>query len=354
MKMTKIGEKDLLSRLQPGEVLIPPLVVRQVAVQEAGDRADARAELGLADGSAVWRFVIEVKAHSTPQAVQSAVAQARSLVRGDEQPLVLVPYLSPERLADLEREGASGVDLCGNGTVTVPGRFYLFRSGQPNLYPESRPLNNPYAGRSALVARVLFVRPRWSTLTELADAIRQSGCGLSLSQVSKAVQALSEDLIVSKRGGEIALLEPVRLLDRLGAAWRGTRVSASRLLRLKPGTDWNQALATAAGLRWSVTGACSVRRYAALGESGPWRVAVDDLARAVESLGGETETVQAFADIELVETEEPGAFFQSETDASGMRWASPIQCWLELQAGDARQRQAAEEIRVRILKGVGV
>jgi len=354
MEITKISEKDLLSRLQPGVVLIPPLVVRQVTVQEAGDRADARAELGLADGNAGWRFVIEVKAQSTPQAVQSAVAQARALARGEERPLILVPYLSSERLAALEREGASGVDLCGNGTVTVAGRFYLFRSGQPNLYPESRPLNNPYAGRSALVSRVLLVRPRWRTLTELADAVHQSGCGLSLSQVSKAVQALSEDVIVSKRGGEIALLEPARLLDRLGAAWRGTPVSASYLLRLKPGTEWNQALAAAAGLRWSVSGTCSVRRYAALGESGPWRVAVDNLARAVKSLGGETEAVPAFSDIELAETEEPGAFFQTETDVSGTRWASPIQCWLELQAGDARQRQAAEEIRVRILKGGGV
>ena len=46
-------------------------------------------------------------------------------------------------------------------------------------------------------------RARWESLTELAAAIQAAGAGLSLPQASKAVQAMEEDLIVSKSAGTI-------------------------------------------------------------------------------------------------------------------------------------------------------
>ena len=354
MKNKKLAESDLLARIWVGAETIPPLVVRRRLELQMGDRADARVELGLADATTVWRFVVEAKVQSTPLAVQSAVAQARALAKGDELPMILVPYLSPERMVELEREGVSGIDLCGNGVVIVPGQLYLSRSGQPNLYPESRPLINPYRGRSSMAVRMVLSRRRWETLKDLAEAVAKAGCGLSLSQVSKAVQALQEDLIVSKREGGITLLDPVRLLDRIGDAWRKPELSGTRLLRLPSGMDWSRALGSVSGLRWAVTGESSARNYTALGEGGPLRVAVDDLAKAAGALAGEAEVVPAFADIELRETDDPGTYFQVEADASGRRWASRIQCWLELQSGDARQKQAAGEVRAQILREVGL
>ena len=64
------------------------------------------------------------------------------------------------------------------------------------------------------------------------------------------------------------------------------------------------------------------------------------------------EPVPSFADIELMQTEDAGPFFDTEADENGVRWAGRLQAWLELQAGDARQQEAAKDLRTQILKEV--
>ena len=65
----------------------------------------------------------------------------------------------------------------------------------------------------------------------------------------------------------------------------------------------------------------------------------------MQLLGGEIESVPNFASLELIETDAPEYYFQNHIDEQGVRWASAIQTWLELQSGDARQKDAAAEIR---------
>lgn len=363
----------MLSRFQVGEVLLAPLVIRScVILGGPKDKGDARLEVSVPDRAEVFPFVVETKARGTPQNIQLAVAQARAATQAGEWPMIQVPYLSPERILELEKEGVSGVDLCGNGVVMVPGLLWVVRVGSPNRFRDSRPLSNPYRGRSALVARMLLKRPHWETLSELAASITSAGGELSLPQVSKAVQAMTEDLIVSKESGAIRLRDPLRLLDKLGGEWktslqfrhitdsaggRSTKVQMSpyhsrQSLRLPKGTDWVQALSSAPELLWAVSGESSVNRYAMLAQGGPLRIVVSDMGLALARLGGTHEPVPSFADIELLATKDAGAFFDQETDANGVRWASPLQTWLELQAGDARQQEAAKEIREQILKEV--
>ncbi len=370
---TQIAEASMLSRLKTGEVLLAPLGIRSFqALDSRTEKADARIELTLGGGSEVFRFVVESKSRGTPQAIMLAVAQARAARREGEWPMIQVPYLSPERILELEKELVSGVDLCGNGVVIVPGRLCVVRVGEPNQYRDSRPLSNPYRGRSSLVARMLIKRPHWPTLSELAAAITAAGGELSLPQVSKAVQALAEDLIVVKDAGAIRLQDPLRLLDQLGSEWRQIRQSWHRSataersiraqtpapshtrqwLRLSAGTDWARALSAMPALSWAVTGESSVSRYAMLAQGGPRRVAVSDVALAAAQLGGTPEHVPSFADIELIQTNEAGFFFAPETDEQGIRWAGKLQTWLELQAGDARQQEAARDIREQILHDV--
>jgi len=348
----QISEATMLSRIQAGTVLLSPLVVRACTVLDANEKADARVELAFPGAQEAFRFVVEVKARATPQTIQLAMAQAKSATKAGEWPMIQVPYLSPERLEELEREGVSGVDLCGNGVVLVPGRLCVVRSGAPNQYRDSRPLNNPYCGRSAMVARMLLQRPRWELLSELAEAIQSAGAVLSLPQVSKAVQAMAEDLIVSKGARVIALNEPLRLLDKLGSEWRKPAVRGRQALRLPPSKDWACVLANSPDLKWAVTGESSVTRYAMFSQGGPRRIAVSSLPLALTLLGGTPEPVPNFADVELVETNEAGFFFGNETDEKEVRWASRLQTWLELQSGDARQQDAAKDLREQILKEV--
>ena len=348
----QISEATMLSRFQVGTVLLPPLVVKSFTVLSGKERADARVELALPGEPEGFRFVVELKSRATPQTIQQAMAQAKSATEAGEWPMIQVPFLSQERLEELERAGVSGVDLCGNGVVLVPGRLCVVRSGAPNRYRDSRPLNNPYRGRSAMVARILLQRRKWESLSELAAAIQAAGAALSLPQASKAVQAMEEDLIVSKNAGVIALNEPLRLLDKLGSEWRKPMVRARQALRLPTGMDWAGVLSTSPSLKWAVTGESSVTRYAMFSQGGPRRIAVSSLPLAVTLLGGTPESVPNFADVELVETDEAGFFFGNETDEKGIRWASRLQTWLELQSGDARQQDAAKDLRDQILKEV--
>ena len=93
-------------------------------------------------------------------------------------------------------------------------------------------------------------------------------------------------------------------------------------------------------------------RYLIFSQGGPRRIAVSSLSLATSLLSGTPEPVPNFADIELIETDEPGFFFGTETDDNGIRWASKLQTWLELQSGDARQHETAKELREQILREV--
>ena len=202
-----------------------------------------------------------------------------------------------------------------------------------------------------MVARMLLIRPRWGSLSALAAKVREAGAELSLPQVSKAVQALAEDLVVSRDARAITLREPLRLLDELGRAWQQPRIRARRTLRLPAGMDWAARLSSSATIKWAVTGGSSVTRYTAFSESGPRVIAASDLGAVAESLNGTAEDVPSFADIELIQTDEAGFFFDNEIDERGVRWASRLQTWLELQSGDARQQTAAHELRSLLLRG---
>ena len=194
---TKINESEMLARLKTGAILLPPLLIHwSETLPDREGAPDAIIELAMPDNTTT-RFVVEAKSRSTPEAIHTAVMQAKAAARGDERPLIQVPYLSPERLEELEREQVSGIDLCGNGVVIIPGRLLVIRSGQPNCYRDSRPLNNPYRGRSAMVARMLLTHLSWPSLGSLVSSIRQANIGLSLAQTSKAIRALEEDLIVA-------------------------------------------------------------------------------------------------------------------------------------------------------------
>lgn len=356
MDSKKPSEQDLFRSLQIGEEFLPPLVVDSCQREvPGGTRAskwmDARVALRLPGTDEVFAFVVEGSLQSTPLAVRQAIRTVKSYVeQGDEYPMILVPYLSAERLAELEKEEISGVDMCGNGIVIVPGRLLVRREGRPNRYPTSRPLLNPYAGRSSMVARMLLTQPQWGTLKDLRNAIEKAGADLSMAQASKAVGALVDDLHVFKLGSVITLREPERLLESLARSYRRPTAQAHQALRLPAGLDWPKALSSDPAMRWSVTGASSLGRYTPFVEGGPLRIGVSDLSPAMRLLGDSPERIPAFADLALVEVDGPGPFFQNATDEEGIRWAGRIQAWLESQAGDPRQKDGARELRNRIVK----
>ncbi|MEO8268517.1 MAG: hypothetical protein ABI557_02280 [Aureliella sp.] len=349
---TKIDDQFMLDRLRPGAPLLPPLVIRGAA-QQYDRTIDALIDVSFAADNATERFTVECNTRSTPEVFRKAIHQAsENAQRLDCYPMIFLPYLSPSRLDELEALAVSGIDLCGNGIVYVPNHMCVLRTGHRNLYPDSRPLANPYRGRSALVARMLITHRQWDTLSELTEAIEKQSQlkGLSLSQVSKAISASVEEMIVTKEGNTIKLTDPVRLLDNLGKGWRPRPPRRQRNYRSLDGKPKLSELSRSNKLAWSLTGESSATRYCTIVQGGPVRVAVSDLKLAESLLPLTAESVPSFSDIVLIETKDDEYFFANERDDEGIRYAGRIQTWLELNNGDARQRETAKDLYQAIIQ----
>ncbi len=340
----KINIETMLSRLQVGEPLLRPLVISRA--EFSNKHPDARISVKTQDQE--FEFVIECKSRSTTEAFESAISQAKRYAQQlNENPMIYVPFLSPSKLEQLEAVGVSGVDLSGNGIVQVPSRMLVFRTGCQNQFPESRTLANPYRGKSAMVARILVLQSNWNSMTQLSDEIGELGSKLSMSQISKAIKSLSEDMVVKKDGGHITTNDPNRLIHKLAANWNPS-ITARRFLKLNHDKNFGPLLTSSNALRWSVTGESSVSRYATFSQGGPTKIAVTDIEHAQHLLEGTAETVPSFADVELLESKEEGFYF-SNFRQKEMFWASRLQTWIELQNGDARQREAASDLHRQIL-----
>ena len=346
-------EADILNAFRNGTVELPPLVIElaEVGLQPEAKRWDPRpdAYVNVLWEERVFHFVAEFKVQTTPKSFREAIEQVRSYAEVTGlHPLVVSPYLAPKRLKELETKCVSGVDLCGNGVVVVPGELLVVRTGSLNQYPADRKIRNIYHGASSLVARVFLARPSYDSVQEVMNEVTERGGRVSLSTVSKVLKILEEDMVIRRKGRASALLQADELLDRLAVGYKPPQASARKKYRWNAPSnelidrlgDWNRKLV--------LTGAASVERYSVM----PREKAVQCYCTSIEpverGLGRELEESSRFPDLELVETCDPTVFFDSRSDYT-VSTASPVQCWLELQAGDKRQQDAAAAVRDRIL-----
>jgi hypothetical protein len=353
-------EWKLIEYLLTTDDVLPPLKRDSVLALTDGDgQADALLTARLEHETLEYfNFLVEAKSRSTPQIVHQAISQIQKYVakRNDPEvfPMIIVPFLSEAMLKELEGIQVSGIDLCGNGIITIPNRLCIYRTGNKNLYPESRPVSNPFKGKSAIVGRSFFTESvvlgdtGFDTLGKLHESIQNNGVKISLAQVSKAVAALQQERILGSRGRVIYLLDPDRLMAQLSASWN-PGVENRIYLRLPDGLSMLKRLNKHHQLDWAVSGTSSVNRYTSLAQGGALQIAVSDLKKAITLLDGTEENVPNFADVELIESSEPAYYHANEKDNDGIRWANRLQTWIELSHGDARQQDVAREVRNQII-----
>ncbi len=340
-------QAELFAALRKGEVSFPPFSLTLQPEQERnsqGERSDAVLELGWNGQSRL--FVVEYKSVSTPAMVQAAADRVRRLSRPPLLwPMVLFPYLSEERLQELEREGISGIDLCGNGVVAVPGEWLASRTGRPNLYPQSFPIKNVFRGASSLVARVFLLRPTYGAVGEIREEIERLGGAVALSTVSKVLARLEEELIVGRQSGEIRLLQPEKLLQRLVENYRPPEIArriVGKSLIPPEGLLLKQSdRAGESGVSLVLTGASSVRFYASMAQEDMLSVYCSDAAGLLKCLGSDFREQERFANLELLETPDELVYL----DRRLCVWASPLQTYLELATGGKREQETAEQLK---------
>lgn len=357
-----VTEADIFKALRGGKVALPPL---KVSLLERAPRLRVFADDSYRPDALVeasrerrrWKFLAEFKAAATPQAFANALAAVVPAAKKARlNPMIILPYLSPENLARLEETEVSGLDLCGNGLVTVSDEVFVMRTGEPNRFPRSEPIRNVYRGDSSLVGRVFLAKPTYRTVGEIVRTIQEKGGSVSFATVSKVLKTLEADLLVSRSEKGIRLLQADKLLDQLAVNYRPPKILERFVgkVALSEG-ELPRALANAArriGSRFVMTGAASADRYSVLArEPVVAAYCASTPTELLTALKVEFEQTDRFPNIDLICTEDSPTYFESVSQ-KGVEYASPVQTYLEMMSGDKRQRETAEQVREYILRRI--
>lgn len=298
------------------------------------------------------RFLAELRAGSTPRLVEEARMRAQESAQvAGLLPMVIVPHLSPARIDSLLASGVSGMDLSGNGLIIVPGTLLLRRDGQPNRFPDSRPSRFAYRRATSIVPRAFLCRAEYESVGAIREEIARRGSDVALSTVSKALARMVDDLLVSRDGDSIRLVQPDGLLDALAGSFRYPREIASVRLR------WREPISAMFGAlkeeSVSLSGLSSVAQYSAGMRSDRPVIYCADLSRAQAAIGRAWSPEDRFPDITMVEIDDPAVLFATTVTPDGVVAASAVQTYLELNvSGDPRDREMALQVRDAILRDV--
>ena len=186
----------------------------------------------LRSGSTRIQVLGEIKTAFSPRQLEEIapwIQRIKSL-RADVAIAVVAPTLSTQAQAFCIQNGIDFIDLAGNISINVPGKFTLRRSGMrargiASSASTSPSILNVFSGRSSRILRVLLEKPQIWSITGLAKELELETAGfrnvapdtrigfqISFGAVSKSIASLEEQLLVRRRNGNIVVPEPTRLL----------------------------------------------------------------------------------------------------------------------------------------------
>lgn len=360
-----LTESEMRKRFAAGYDF-PPLQIRLGRTDDPlSKKNDLDAVLIVSAEGQTFVFAAEFKSRSSPRAFEEALTTVqKSSQRRQMHPMLVVPYLRETQLQELQRRQVSGIDLSGNGVVSVPGRLLVYRTGSPNGFPDSAPTKYAYRGATSLVARSFLCQPKYRSLADIEKSIRDRGGSVVLSTISKALKRLESDLIVDRTPTGLRLRQPDKLLDLLAQNYTDPKtvktvtfaISTKRLqitdgdLKLTPKAQ----LATlfASGNQETplvLTGRSSIENYAVMGRQ-EWPVLyTKDIDQLIRTWGDKVEETSRFVDFELRETDDPTVYFDMRVEEN-LPYASAVQVYLECSSGDKRERETAQQVKDVILQ----
>lgn len=355
-----LTERDAIEQIKQGHLQLSPLQVEFVQVELADNihwQKTIDAVVALVWDGEKYLFAAEYKALSTPKEFAAAIDRVSRISQASGlYPLLLMPFLNEHQLNELAERQMSGIDFCGNGTVVVPGRLFVFRTGKPNLFPASAAIKNVYRKNSSLVSRAFLAHPIFESVGGIEAFIQTHGgheAAISLSTVSKALKVLEDDLIVSRENGVIRLIQPEKLLDKMVANYAPPLVRRFLVGKSPYGIQelGQRFLENSARYRVWVTGTGmgSVDHYATMARGDFSSVYCTDLYRLLT--GVEFKETTRFSNLEIVETNDKTVYFDTRLQ-EGFNWASPVQTYLELMAGGQREKDTAIQVKAVILADI--
>lgn len=259
--------------------------------------------------------------------------------------LMIVPNLSSSILDILKKYQVSGIDLNGNYYITEPDLLAI-RLDRKNKFKESTPIKKIYSGTSSVVSRYLLctsVIPK--EVGKITDEIKERGCDITISTVSKVLKRLEEDLILSRSSKAFKLLQKDKLLDNLSNEYIPPKITRQRKLKVPIGPlKFLKDARTNEGIKWCLTGDSSAAKYT----SGAFPVAQEVYIESIPKDWLQWED-DRFYNIVLNETESSFVYFDNKV-FDGLPLSSKLQSYLELATGDKRQKEISASLRTDLMR----
>jgi hypothetical protein len=199
---------------------------------EAQPREPFDISFELSSGKNRVRVLGEIKNAFSPKLLEDIspwVNRVKSM-RNDVAYAMIAPAFSSQAQAYCIANEIDFLDLAGNVFISVPGQFTVQRTGmrgQEEPSSSALRITNVFSGRASRVLRVLLEKPRSWTLSEIgAELGRESqrvckdilrtevSFNISLGFISKTLRSLEEQILLVRRGRQILVPEPRRLLTQ--------------------------------------------------------------------------------------------------------------------------------------------
>lgn len=313
--------------------------------RRAKDGPDFEVDLGKT------RLLVEVKALSTAASVGAAVQQVKAYAATSRH---AVPVIATSFMGDAGKRlcadaGVSWFDLSGNAHIVAPG-LRIIIEGKPNKFVRRGRPSSAFAPKSARIARHLLIEPRrWFRQQELSREV-----GLDDGFTSKIVRRLEQDALIERdKVGAIRVRDPDLMLDAWAEVYAfdkhsilqghvTARSSEELLGRLAKVLQRRKVRHAATGLAgaWLQTEFAGFRLVTVFVASKPDAGLLKEAAFREEPKG---------ANVWLVVPDDEGVF-DGATEVRGIACVHPVQTYVDLLGHPERAREAATELRTRLLK----
>ena len=297
------------------------------------------------------RFLVEYKVSASAGPLAGAVDQLKKYADANQDkglPLIVVPFMGQVGRELCDRSGISWLDLSGNAKIVAPG-LRIRVEGRPNKYTDRGRPPNVFAAKSSRIARQLLLHPQqFQTQAELA---RQTGLGDGY--VSKIVRRLEqEQYLDANDDGAVRPRDPNLLLDAWHDAYDFNR---HRIIKghvpARSGDELLQRIvkslsrekleyaATGLSAAWLLTNFAAFRLVTLYVPAMPSRSLLKQIEFSDEPKG---------ANLWLVLPDDEGVFHGSQKQ-DGIQCVSPVQTYLDLKDQPERAKDAAVELRRKLL-----
>lgn len=342
IRLANTGAPTKVSALERTKSLFQDIFGEPPQLRTGGDQADAVVDL------LQRRFLVEFKPSATSTAVSQAIESLKRAEQSQDEhavPLLVVPFMSGSSRIRCKEAGVSWLDLSGNAEIRDDELFVLVE-GKPNRYKTPGRPRNPFAPKSSRIVRTLLHNPRHLYFQK--DLVEITGVSKAL--VSQVVNHLEgQGLIERLDNGSVKVADPALLLDEWRDNYsitehqitRGHVYSSGRSSELVRtlGEKMNET-----GVSYAFTGLSSAWHYAPFASFRLVAVYVEDALSIVNSKQLAFSAEPRGANLWVIEPNDEGVFWNSEFH-QGVRFASPLQTFLDLKDHPERADEASVEMR---------